>query len=82
MALVCSILGTVILSIYLRWQGVMTLMISAVVLFIGAYLGNVLTANVDIPLDQFYVRPIFVSIVGMSVAALVLLLIFLKNQNE
>ncbi|MCA3554696.1 hypothetical protein [Aestuariivirga sp.] len=81
-AFVCSIFGTVILAVFMRWQGVIMLVVSFVILFAGAYLGNVLTANFDIHLNRLYVRPVFMSIVGILAAALVFLILFPKNDND
>ena len=80
-ALVCALCGAGVLSLFTRWVGLPSLIINAVALFIGAYLANVLSADLRVPLERFYVKPIVMSFMGMSASSLVMLLLFSRSSN-
>lgn len=58
------------------------IVVNALVLFIGASLGNLLTAGMRFPLDRYYVRPIVMSFAGMAAISIILLLLFPRGRNS
>ena len=80
-ALVCGLCGAVVLSLFTRWMGLTSLLINGVVLCIGAYVANVLTAGLTIPLERYYVKPIIMSFLGMSASSVLVLMLFSRSRN-
>ncbi|MCX7348511.1 MAG: hypothetical protein NTZ54_02980 [Alphaproteobacteria bacterium] len=81
-ALVCAVLGAVILTLFTKRMGLGILLISTAVLFIGAVLANLLTSGIHIPLDRYYVRPMVISCMGMAVSSVLMLLLLARSHNE
>ena len=81
-ALVCAMCGAAVLALFTRWIGLATLLINAVVLFIGAYAANVLSADLNLPLERYYVRPIMMSFLGMSISSLVVLALLSRGRHS
>jgi hypothetical protein len=82
MALVCAVVGAFVLSMYTRWLGPATAVINGLALFAGAYLANVVGIGLNLPFERFYVAPILLSFAGMSVTALLVLLVFARNRDR
>lgn len=80
--MVCAVVGAFLLSLYTRWMGLVTFFMNGIALFAGAYVANALAANLRLPFDRFYVQPIVLSVAGMSVIAVLMLLVFAKSRNE
>ena len=62
-----------------RWLGVGTLIFNVAVLFLGAYLGNILTSGFHMSLERHYGRPIMMSVLGMALISIPLLMINLRR---
>ena len=81
-ALVCTVVGAFVLSLYTRWMGSFTIVINGLALFGGAYLANVLGASLKLPFERLYTQPILLSFAGMSVIAILVLLFSAKNRDR
>ena len=80
-AVICALAGSGVLSLYTRWYGLGTLLFNGVALFIGAMAANLLSLDLYLPLDRYYVRPVVVSFAGMSLISVVVLMWFVRSGN-
>jgi hypothetical protein len=80
-ALICALLGTAILSRFTHRAGLVSLLINMGTLFLGAYFANLLTAALELPLERHYVRPILMSVLGMSASSVLVLMLFSRTHN-
>jgi Na+/glutamate symporter len=79
-AAVCAALGAIILSRFTQALGSASLPLNFVVLFAGAVVANVMMKPLPEPLDYSLERPFVVSLAGMSVAAIVRLLLLSRRR--
>jgi hypothetical protein len=81
-ALFCAVCGAMVLSLFTRGFGLGIVVFNTAILFIGAYLANVLTRGFDIPLDYYFTRPVVMSFGGMLVTALLVLAVLARSGIE
>lgn len=77
---ICSVLGGLILSKFTGNVGVFTIPLNVAALFIGATLASTYLQRFDLPFDRTLEQPLIGAVIGMSVAAIVMM-IWLKRDN-
>ena len=81
-AMFCALCGAMVLSLFTRGFGFGIVIFNTTMLFLGAYLANVLTQGLDIPLDYYFLRPVVVSFGGMLVTAILVLAVMVHSGIE
>jgi hypothetical protein len=81
-AMVCSGLGTLILSRHTYQIGFLTYPLNFCVLFAGAVAANLLLKDVRLPLNSSIERMLIISIGGMVVASLIMVLLMPKDRES
>lgn len=81
-AMFCALCGAMVLSLFTRGFGFGIVIFNTTMLFLGAYLANVLTQGLDIPLDYYFLRPVVVSFGGMLVTAILVLAVMAHSGIE
>jgi len=81
-AVICSILGALVLYPFTRLMGLWTVVLNFIVLFVGAYMANVLMASIYLPLNRHFERPLVISLAGMMVMSVPLLFLLQRRANE
>ncbi|MFT3988400.1 hypothetical protein [Aestuariivirga sp.] len=78
---ICAILGGLILSRFTGSLGNVTLPFNISAMFIGSMLSNWLLQGVQLPLDPGLQRPLFVTLLGMTVVSVIVML-FVQKENR
>lgn len=73
LTLLCCMLGALILTKYTGSLGNLTLGVNFSALFIGAAISNWLFHGVDMQVDKLVAQPVIISVVGMTLASLVMM---------
>lgn len=77
---VCSVGGALILSKFTGSLGMLTVPVNAAALFVGASIFSMFTDRFDLPLERGLEQPLLTTIVGMIMAALVML-VWMKRDG-
>ena len=81
-AMFCALCGAMVLSLFTRGFGFGIIIFNTAILFVGAYLANVLTARLDLPLDYYFMRPVVISFAGMLVTSILVLAVLPRGGYE
>lgn len=73
MAIMCCVVGALVLTKYTGSLGNLTVGVNFSALFIGAVTSNWLLHGVDMQIDKLVVQPMLVTLIGMTVASLMMM---------
>ncbi len=73
LAIICCLLGSLILTRYTGTLGNLTLAVNFSALFIGVVTANWLFHGIDMQIDKVVAQPVIISVIGMTLASLIMM---------